>query len=81
MKGTTESENTKKETYLVEGMSCSGCERTVQKVITSLQGVKSAKADVASASVLIEYDPAHVNIEAIMGAVSKVGYKIAGEKD
>ncbi|MEO5599640.1 MAG: cation transporter [Cyclobacteriaceae bacterium] len=80
MESTTENENTKKETYLVEGMSCSGCERTVQKVITGLEGVKSAKADVTSASVSIEYDPTHVNIEAIMAAVNKVGYRITGKK-
>jgi copper chaperone CopZ len=70
---------TKKEAYLVEGMSCSGCERAIQKVIGNLQGVKSVKADLASASVFFEYDPELATIDMIKSAVNKIGYKIVGE--
>ena len=72
--------STRKSSYLVEGMTCSGCERTIQKVVTNLEGVESADANLASATVTVEYDPEKVNIDAIRAAVSKVGYKFVGEK-
>jgi P-type Cu+ transporter len=71
---------TKKESYLIEGMTCSGCERTVQKVVTNLKGVSDAQADLESASVSLEYDPQIVSIDEIKAAVNKVGYKITDMK-
>ncbi len=71
---------TKKETYLVEGMTCSGCERTVQKVVGNIEGVKSSRADLASSTLSIEYDPSKVTIDNIRSAVNKVGYKFVGER-
>ena len=66
--------------YLVEGMTCSGCERTVQKVISNLEGISSVKADAPASTVTVEYDPAKVNIEQIRAAVTRVGYKFVGER-
>ena len=71
---------TKKEAYLVEGMTCSGCERTVSKVVSNIEGVASAKADLGSSTVSVEYDPAKVTIDKIKEAVNKVGYKFVGER-
>lgn len=36
---------------MMKGMTCSGCERTVEKIITNLKGIKSAEEDRSSASV------------------------------
>ena len=72
--------NTKKEVFAVEGMTCSGCERTVQKVVGNIDGVKETKADVASASVTVEYDPSKVDVEKVKAAVERVGYKFGGQK-
>ncbi|HYG19965.1 MAG TPA: heavy-metal-associated domain-containing protein [Ohtaekwangia sp.] len=68
----------KKEIYLVEGMTCSACERTVQRVIENIAGVKTSRADLKSASVTVEYDPSSVDVDKIKSAVSKVGYKFMG---
>lgn len=65
--------------YLIEGMSCSGCERTVQNVISNIKGVANAKADLSSASVSVEYDPSVATLDAIREAVNRVGYKFTGE--
>ena len=70
----------KKVAYQVDGMTCSGCERTVQKVITSLQGVKAANADLQTSTVKVEYDPDTVSVEQIKSAVNNVGYKFVGER-
>ena len=69
-----------KRSYLVEGMTCSGCERTVQRIVSSLDGVESVKADLASATVSVDYDPQKVGIDAIKAAINKVGYKFVGER-
>ena len=72
--------STKKDVFVVEGMTCSGCERTVQKVVGNIEGVTSSKADVNSATVTVEYDPAKVTAENVKAAVERVGYKFAGQK-
>jgi mercuric ion transport protein len=70
----------RKETYVVEGMTCSGCERTVSKVVSNIEGVASAKADVSSSTVSVEYDPSKVTIDKIKEAVNKVGYNFIGDR-
>jgi copper chaperone CopZ len=70
----------KKESYLVEGMSCSGCERAIQRVISNIQGVTAAGADLQSSTVTVEYDPEKVGIDQIRSAVTKIGYKFVGER-
>jgi len=70
----------KTESYLVEGMTCSGCERTVSKVVSNIDGVAKAKADLRSSTVSVEYDPSKVTIDKIKEAVNKVGYKFVGER-
>jgi mercuric ion transport protein len=74
------SNNIKKESYLVEGMTCSGCERAIQRIVSNLEGVESAKADLQSSTVYLEYDAGKVNIERIKSAINKIGYKIVGER-
>lgn len=71
---------TKKENYLIEGMTCAGCERTVSKVVGDIEGVQSAKADLGSSTISVEYDPSKVSIDKIKSAVNGVGYKIIGER-
>ena len=70
----------KKESYLVEGMTCSGCERSIEKIVSNLEGVQSAKADLQTSTVSVEYNPEKVNIDQIKSAINKIGYKFVGQK-
>lgn len=70
----------KKEVYLVEGMSCSGCERAVQKRISLLKGVSHVKANHQRATLALEYEPHEVNLDEIRQALSTIGYKIVGQQ-
>lgn len=72
-------EATKREVYLVEGMTCAGCERTVANVIKNLEGVRSANADLKSSTVAVEYDPEKTSLDRIRAVVNHVGYKFMGE--
>ena len=71
--------NTRKETYRVEGMTCSGCERAVQRSVSALEGVTSASANASASTMTVEFDPLKVNVDQVKDAVSKLGYKFAGE--
>lgn len=73
-------ETIKKESYLIEGMTCSGCERTISKVVSNIEGVASAKADLSTSTVLVEYNTSKVTIDKIKDAVNKVGYKFVDER-
>lgn len=70
----------KREKYLVEGMTCSGCERTVSKGVGNIDGVSLSKADLSSSTVIVEYDPSKVTIDKMKEAVDRVGYKFIGER-
>lgn len=72
--------HSKKEMYLVEGMTCSGCEKTVSKVVGNIEGVTSSKADLQSSTLSVEYDPSKVTIDRIRHAVNGIGYKLVGER-
>lgn len=76
MRDVSEKQIIKKDSYLVEGMSCSGCERSIQRVISNLPGVTSAKADLKSSSISFEYEPSKVTVDDVKSAVSRIGYKI-----
>ncbi len=66
----------KKETYVVEGMSCQGCAKAVTNVINNLSGVQSATIDLANKSALVTYDEAATNFETIHSAVAEAGYSL-----
>lgn len=70
----------KKEVYLVEGMSCQKCERTIQRVVSNLHGVRSAEVSLSEATVAVEYDSEQVTVGEIKTAVNNLGYKITGER-
>lgn len=75
-----EATGTKKESYLVEGMTCSGCERTISRVVGNLEGVEFAQADLKSSTVSVVYDPQKITIDRIKEAVNGVGYKFVGQR-
>lgn len=70
----------KKESYQVEGMTCSGCERAVQRSVSGVEGVQTAAADHKTATVSVEFDPDKATVDQIRDAVGRVGYKFVGER-
>lgn len=68
-----------KQIYLIEGMTCSGCERTVSKIVEQIDGVQEAKADFKASTLSVEYDSNKANIDEIRSAVNRVGYRFVGE--
>ena len=58
----------------VSGMSCSLCPLTVRKALERVPGVLDAKADLATHSAQVRYDPDKVSAEALAKAVSDAGF-------
>lgn len=70
----------KKDVYLVEGMSCQGCENAVQRMVRSVPGVEEAKADLSSSTLSVTYDSGRATVDQLKEAVQRVGYKLVGER-
>jgi len=59
----------------VEGMTCFTCELTVESSLKRLPGVQSADARVKEQAAYVSYDPAKVQVEELVAAINKTGYK------
>lgn len=59
-------------TITVTGMSCGGCESTVEEALEGVSGVESATADRESDSATVEGD---ADVDTLVSAVSDAGYE------
>ena len=55
-------------TYSITGMSCSGCQATVQKLLSAVAGIKSASVDLKKSEVVIDMEN-HIPITQLQSAL------------
>jgi Cd2+/Zn2+-exporting ATPase/Cu+-exporting ATPase len=60
----------------IAGMDCAECTQTVQRAITSLNGIKKADVFLSSEKAIIQLDPSIVRMTDIRNAVKNAGYSI-----
>ena len=60
----------------IEGMSCTGCEQTIQRNVSKLEGIKSVKATFTDGRAIIEYFPTAVDSIKIKDAITASGYTV-----
>ncbi len=60
----------------VSGMSCASCSATVQKGLSSLEGVKSADVNFASGRATVTFNPEKVSVDDFKKTVSDLGYSV-----
>jgi copper chaperone CopZ len=60
----------------IGGMTCTGCEQTVQSSVAKLDGIMSVKASFTTGNAVIEYFPGRVDSLKIKEAISKSGYTV-----
>jgi copper chaperone CopZ len=75
------SENTSQATASVievsiGGMTCTGCEQTIQRNLGKLDGVKSVKASFTAGSAVVEYFPERVDTLKMKESVTGSGYSV-----
>lgn len=66
-------------TLQVEGMTCSGCEQRVGKVLRRLEGVREATADHRNGQVRVRFDPAVTDRAALVAQIDTAGYQVSGD--
>ena len=60
----------------IEGMTCTGCEQTIQRIVGKLEGIKSVTATFTDGRAVIEYYPSTVDTLKINDAITGSGYKV-----
>ncbi len=58
----------------IEGMTCVGCEVTLEDSISKIEGVVKVKASVASDSATVSYDKTKTNLAEITKTIKSEGY-------
>jgi copper chaperone len=58
----------------VEGMTCQGCVRSVEKKLSGVAGVESATVDLAAGKAVVVFDDARVQPGQLIGAVEQIGF-------
>jgi copper chaperone len=61
----------------VEGMTCGGCVKSIQNALNEQNGINDATADLDSAIVKVEFDPAVIEENAIRAAIEAAGFDVA----
>ncbi len=60
----------------VLGMACAGCKAAVEKALQSLEGVSSARVDLAAKTAYVTYDAGKLTGKDLQEAVQKAGYRV-----
>lgn len=66
----------KKAEIKVAGMACAGCSGAVEKALSRLDGVTSAKVDLAKKNAYVDYDSAKLGLQDLKKAVEGAGYRV-----
>jgi copper ion binding protein len=66
----------KKVEIKVGGMACAGCSSAVEKALTGVDGVSSAKVDLAKKTAYVEYDSGKATLDKLKKAIQGAGYKV-----
>jgi len=65
-----------KRTFEVHGMTCVGCEVTLEETVSDIEGVVTTKADHSNNNLVIEFDSTKTDVLSIKNAIKDLGYKI-----
>lgn len=63
-------------TFTVEGMTCTGCEKSVQRAVGGIDGVETASADHAAGRVTVRFDGDTVSEDDIAARIREAGYTV-----
>jgi len=61
-------------------MHCAGCVNSIQRYVSTLQGVSKVEVNLANERAVVEYDPSQIKIDAIEKAIKEAGYRVVYEK-
>lgn len=73
---TTAIENIKTIELNVTGMTCTGCENTIESALTNLEGVVSAEALYTKALTTVSFDSTKVDRDLLSQTINNLGYQV-----
>lgn len=73
---TTTLENIKTIELNVTGMTCTGCESTIESALTDLEGVVSAEAIHTKSITTVSFDSTKVNTDLLSQTINNLGYQV-----
>lgn len=62
----------------VEGMTCTGCEQTIQANVRKLNGIQLVSASHTEKKAVVSFDPDKTDTIAIKNAITGSGYTVTG---
>ncbi|OGA02654.1 MAG: hypothetical protein A3I00_03115 [Betaproteobacteria bacterium RIFCSPLOWO2_02_FULL_64_12] len=60
----------------ISGMTCSGCVRSVSKVLNALDGVVKSDVSLENRRAVVDYDPGKLAVDQLKRAIEEAGYEI-----
>jgi copper chaperone len=63
-------------TLSVLDISCGHCKSSIEGAVASMDGVARAEVSVSKRTVDVEYDPAQVDLAAIVSAIDDQGFEV-----
>ncbi|MEO9295405.1 MAG: heavy metal translocating P-type ATPase [Nitrososphaera sp.] len=66
-------------TLKIGGMHCAGCVNSIQRHVSSIEGISKVEVNLASERAAVDYDPAKVGLPEIEKAVQEAGYRVIYE--
>ncbi|MCQ1529721.1 urease accessory protein UreH domain-containing protein [Lutispora saccharofermentans] len=67
-----------KEVILIEGMTCTNCERKIERALSKLEGIIEVKALYSESRAYITFDAGKIDLQVIIEAIDESGYKAYG---
>lgn len=65
----------------ISGMHCQACALSIEKVLSSLEGVKEVNVSFANEQALVEFDPDITSLKEIEGKIALLGYRVIESKE
>ena len=59
---------------IIDGMTCSACQQTIENALNSLEGIKSASVSLLTHKALIHYKPKRIGIRTIIEEIEMLGF-------
>lgn len=76
-----DSKDVKTYQFTISGMSCDGCEETVNHEVSKLSGIINVKSSYNNGNAVVKFDSSRINDTAIQKMINTTGYKVTDKKE
>ncbi len=60
----------------IEGMTCTGCEETIEAGVTKIEGVGSVEANFTDGKAILQFDKNNIDTLEVKNVIEAAGYKV-----